>query len=181
MVRSYRILPSPLNPRPNTRIITRFDSPPTAGLFVKVSSKPTNHSKFTGKCGTPRCTGCHFHPACKSKGKTKGSQKHKHSRVIDQPDSDFFGLSATLTLDHISNDYTEDEGSEDDYDWEKKNDNECTSEVGVSFRIDQVREEKEDEDWVLVESWYCCLRKVVVQFMFLHFSSLSATILLCFM
>jgi len=61
-------------------------------------------------------------------------------------------LSATLTLDHISNDYTADEGSKDDYDWEKKNDNKCTSEMGVSFRMDQVREEKEDEDWLLVES-----------------------------
>ncbi|QCE10865.1 uncharacterized protein LOC114185936 [Vigna unguiculata] len=133
MVRSYRILPSSLNPRPDTRIVTRFDSLPTAGLFVKVSSKPTNHSKFTGKCGTPRCTGCHLHPACKSKGKTKGSQKHKLWRVIDEPDSDFFGLS------------------EDDCDWEKKDDNKFTSsEKGVSFRMDQVQEEKE-EDWLLVE------------------------------
>ncbi|CAJ1780653.1 unnamed protein product [Sphenostylis stenocarpa] len=152
MVRSYPILPDPFNPRPNTRIVTRFDSPPTAGLFVKVSSKPSNHSKFTGKCGTPRCTGCHFHPPCKSKGKTKGSQKHKHSRVVDQPDSSFFGLSATQTLDHISNDYTDHEGSEDDCDWDEKDDNKCTSEMGVSFQMDQVQEIKEDEDWFLVES-----------------------------
>ncbi|WVZ06900.1 hypothetical protein V8G54_020246 [Vigna mungo] len=152
MVRSYRILPSPLNPRPDTRIITRFDTPPTAGLFVKVSSKPTNHSKFTGKCGTSRCTGCHLHPACKSKGKTKGSQKHKNWRVIGQPDSDFFGLSATLTLDHISNDYPEDEGSEVDCDREKKDDNKCTSsEKAVSFGMDQLQEEEKDEDWLLVE------------------------------
>ncbi|RDX77458.1 hypothetical protein CR513_42411, partial [Mucuna pruriens] len=113
MVRSYRILPSPLNPRPNTRFGTQFDSPPTAGLFVKVSSKPNNHSKFTGKCGTPRCTGCHLHPACKSKGKTKGTQKLKHLSVIDQPNSDFFGLSATMTLDHISNYYMEDEAEDE--------------------------------------------------------------------
>ncbi|XP_020209257.1 uncharacterized protein LOC109794197 [Cajanus cajan] len=110
MVRTYPILPSPLNPRPNTRFITRFESPPTAGLFVKVSSKPTNHSKFTGMCGTPRCTNCHLHPACKSKDKTKGTQKHKHWRVlVDQPDSDFFGVSATVTLDHLFDDYSDDE------------------------------------------------------------------------
>ncbi|TKY66315.1 hypothetical protein E2542_SST09184 [Spatholobus suberectus] len=134
MVRSYRILPSPLNPRHNTRYITRFDSPLTAGLFVKVSSKPTNHSKFTGKCGTPRCT-------------------------------DFLGLSATVTLDHLSDDYTEDEsgdrsdyhvnysGTLDDCDWDKKDDNKCISEMGVSFQMDQVEEDKvEDEDWLLVES-----------------------------
>ncbi|KAJ1399567.1 hypothetical protein SESBI_30215 [Sesbania bispinosa] len=73
MVRTFRILPSPLNPKPNTR----FDSPPTAGLFTKVPSKPTNHSKFTGKCGTPRCSGCHFHPVCKSKSKTKAPKRTK--------------------------------------------------------------------------------------------------------
>ncbi|KAK7338490.1 hypothetical protein VNO77_19101 [Canavalia gladiata] len=164
MVRSYRILPSPLNPRPNTRFITRFDSPPTAGLFIKVSSKPTNHSKFTGKCGTPRCTGCHLHPSCKSKDKTKGAKKHKHKRVMDQPDSDFFGLSATETLDHLSIDYMEDEsGDQVDYHANysstsvdcvrvEKDDSKCISETGFSFMMDQVEEGKdEDEDWFLVE------------------------------
>ncbi|KAG5063727.1 hypothetical protein JHK85_004910 [Glycine max] len=158
MVRSYRILPNSLNPRPNTRFITQFDAPPTAGFFVKVSSKPTNHSKFTGKCGTPRCTGCHLHPACKSKDKTKGTQKRKHWRVIvDQPNSDFFGLSATVTLDNLSHDYYEDEsgdrvdysGTLDDYDGENNNGNKCVSEIGGSFQMDQVAE---DEDWLLVES-----------------------------
>ncbi|XP_027357526.1 uncharacterized protein LOC113866928 [Abrus precatorius] len=171
MVRSYRILPSPLNPRPNTRFITRFDSPPTAGLFVKVSSKPTNHSKFTGKCDTPRCNDCHLNPACKSKDKTKGTQKHKQNwRVMDPPHSNLFGLSATETLDHLSNDYIEDEveyeggdqvhyhvnyssTSGDCYRVEK-DDSKCISEMGFSFimdSMDQVEEEK-GEDWFLVES-----------------------------
>ncbi|KAM7509845.1 hypothetical protein LguiB_008720 [Lonicera macranthoides] len=77
MVRTYPILPSPLNPRPDTIFVNRLDSPPTAGLFTKVSRKPTNHSKFTGKCGRPKCSGCHLHPACKSKEKVKGTQKLK--------------------------------------------------------------------------------------------------------
>ncbi|KAK8710270.1 hypothetical protein V6N13_145603 [Hibiscus sabdariffa] len=50
MVRTYRILPSPLNPKPESRFIQQFDLPPTAGLFTKVPVKPTNHSKFTGRC-----------------------------------------------------------------------------------------------------------------------------------
>ncbi|GAY48391.1 hypothetical protein CUMW_111320 [Citrus unshiu] len=54
MVRTYRIAPSPWNPRPDARTVNKFDSPPTCGLFTKVSQRPTNHSKFTGKCGRAR-------------------------------------------------------------------------------------------------------------------------------
>ncbi|XP_062102900.1 uncharacterized protein LOC133813884 [Humulus lupulus] len=100
MVRTYQILPSPLNPRPETRFVNRFDSPPTTGLFTRVSSKPTNHSKFTGKCGQPRCNGCHLHPTCKAKDKTKGTQKLKPNNVVSNDDS-FCGFSATVILDHI--------------------------------------------------------------------------------
>lgn len=86
MVRTCRIIPSPWNPRPETRLINELDVPPTAGLFTKVSSKPTNHSKFTGKCGKTRCSGCRFHPVQKAKDKTKGSHKFKsHHLVIDCP------------------------------------------------------------------------------------------------
>lgn len=83
MVRTYRIIPSPWNPRPETRFVNEFDFPPTAGLFTKVSSKPTNHSKFTGKCGKPRCSGCRLHPVQKAKDKTKGSHKFKSRYLID--------------------------------------------------------------------------------------------------
>ncbi|OMO69104.1 hypothetical protein COLO4_29257 [Corchorus olitorius] len=75
MVRTYRILPAPLNPRPESRFVQQFDTPPTAGVFTKVPMKPTNHSKFTGRCGRARCLECHMHPACKSKEKAKGSHK----------------------------------------------------------------------------------------------------------
>ncbi|PON44052.1 hypothetical protein PanWU01x14_269880 [Parasponia andersonii] len=84
MVRTYQILPSPLNPRPETRFVNRFDSPATAGLFTRVPSKPTNHSKFTGKCGQPRCNGCHLHPACKAKDKTKGTRKLKSNDIVSK-------------------------------------------------------------------------------------------------
>ncbi|CAL5191679.1 unnamed protein product [Lathyrus oleraceus] len=109
MVRTYRVLP---NPNHGTRFVTRFDSPPTAGLFTKVPSKPTNHSKFTGKCGKARCTNCRLHPISKSKNKSKGS--FKHFQIMDQPGLKFIGLSATGTLNHISNWYVDDDDEEDE-------------------------------------------------------------------
>ncbi|KAF3444516.1 hypothetical protein FNV43_RR14208 [Rhamnella rubrinervis] len=118
MVRTHRILPSPLNPRPSTRFVNQFDSPTTAGLFAKVSSKPTNHSKFTGKCGQPRCAGCHLHPACKSKDKTKGTHKTKSSDVVVEGRQrlNFSGYSATGILDQLSGHCVDDDHDHDDDD-----------------------------------------------------------------
>ncbi|XP_028778528.1 uncharacterized protein LOC114735048 [Neltuma alba] len=125
MVRSYRILPLPLNPRPKTRFINRLESPPTAGLFTKVPSKPSNHSKFTGKCSVPRCNACHVTPSSKSRDKAKGTHKLKSSdvlwnarraswRVVDvRPGFHLSGLSVTQMLDHLSVDDSEDEGDEE--------------------------------------------------------------------
>ncbi|WMV17622.1 hypothetical protein MTR67_011007 [Solanum verrucosum] len=114
MVRTYPILPSPWNPRPEPRYMNKSNSLPTAGLFAKVPTKPSNHSKFTGKCGRPRCTSCHIHPAGKSKDKTKGTQKIKGCgdvvslvtwRVVDaMPGLNFSGFSATGILDHLDSD-----------------------------------------------------------------------------
>ncbi|XP_059644727.1 uncharacterized protein LOC132286412 [Cornus florida] len=117
VVRNYPILPLPWNTRPESNYVNKFHSPPTFGLFTKVSSKPTNHSKFTGKCGRPKCAGCHLHPACKSKPKAKGTQKNRSrdvaglvtSRVVDgKPGLNFAGFSATWILDHLDNDYLDD-------------------------------------------------------------------------
>ncbi|CAN4082343.1 unnamed protein product [Withania somnifera] len=115
MVRTYPILPSPYNPRPEPRYINKSNAPPTAGLFTKVSTKPCNHSKFTGKCGRPRCASCHIHPAGKSKDKTKGTQKLKGRgdvvslvtwRLVDaNPGLNFSGSSATGILDHLDSNY----------------------------------------------------------------------------
>ncbi|XAR54878.1 hypothetical protein NMG60_11030202 [Bertholletia excelsa] len=79
MVWSYRILPSPWNPRLDSRIFNRFDSPPTANFFARVSA---NHSKLTGKCDGPRRLECHIHLATKSKDKAKGNQKVRSSATI---------------------------------------------------------------------------------------------------
>ncbi|KAI3969138.1 hypothetical protein MKW92_052885 [Papaver armeniacum] len=62
MARSYMVLPEPLNPTPKSKIVNALESRPTAGAYTKVSSKPTNHSKFTGKCGVARCADCHINP-----------------------------------------------------------------------------------------------------------------------
>ncbi|XWS30441.1 hypothetical protein CRYUN_Cryun24cG0118100 [Craigia yunnanensis] len=98
----------------------------TAGLFTKVPMKPTNHSKFTGRCCRPLCLGCHMHLACKSKDKTKGTHKSRSSdmvtnyrlitwRVVNgRYGLKFSGFSATRILDHLSNDYEEYEGNDDD-------------------------------------------------------------------
>jgi len=140
MVRTCRILP---NPTPGTRFITRFDSPPTAGIFTKVSSRPTNHSKFTGKCGTPQCPGCRLHPVAKSKNKSKGNYKNSH---LDQSNSKLIGLSATGTLSHLSSCYVDDdERGDESVDHVDFN-------VNYPMAIEKVTEEKyEDEDWYLVE------------------------------
>ncbi|XP_010555918.1 PREDICTED: uncharacterized protein LOC104825308 [Tarenaya hassleriana] len=117
MVRTYRILPPPLNPRPGLRPVNSLTSPPTAGLFTKVPSKPTNHSKFTGKCGQPRCLDCHLRPTTKAKDKTKGESKLRSYdsvstyklltwRVAGGRSSrlNFPGVSATGILDLLSED-----------------------------------------------------------------------------
>ncbi|KAK8519487.1 hypothetical protein V6N13_133410 [Hibiscus sabdariffa] len=78
MVRTYRIPPSPWNPTPKPQFVQQFDSLPIAGVFTKVPAKPTNHSKFTGRCGRPRCLECHMHPTW---------------------------FSAAMMLDHLSSDY----------------------------------------------------------------------------
>ncbi|KAL3526347.1 hypothetical protein ACH5RR_011003 [Cinchona calisaya] len=124
MVQTYPIVSSPWNPRKSNR----FETPSTAGLFAKVSQKPTNHSKFTGKCGRPRCASCHMHPACKAKDKTKGTQKLKSCdvvtnyrlvtwRVVDaKPGLNFTGFSATGILNHFDHDLIDD-NNDDAYDY----------------------------------------------------------------
>ncbi|KAL0351082.1 UNVERIFIED_CONTAM: hypothetical protein Sradi_4257400 [Sesamum radiatum] len=128
MVRNYLIQSNPLDPRPRRRTLNELTSPPTAGLFTKVSTKPTNHSKFTGKCGRPMCRGCHSHPVSKSREKAKGAQKIKSAsdvvsnyrlitwRVVDaRPGLKLTGFSATSVLDYI--DYMDrDYEADDNYD-----------------------------------------------------------------
>ncbi|KAE8718201.1 putative Calcium-binding site [Hibiscus syriacus] len=152
MVRTYRVLPSPLNPKPESRVIQQFDTPPTAGLFMKVPTKPTNHSKFTGRCGRARCLGCHMHPTCKSRDKTKGSRKLKPSemvsscrsitwRVVDgRPGFKASGFSASMILDHLSDDHDDDH---DDIDDDGDDDDGCVANDGSKV-ISQALGEMED-------------------------------------
>eukprot|EP01018_Ginkgo_biloba_P021721 Gb_04690 [translate_table: standard] len=53
-----------------------------SGCRQKVPSKPTNNSKFTGKCGRARCRGCHLDSVNKSKRKTKGEQKNRSCDIL---------------------------------------------------------------------------------------------------
>ncbi|KAF2572763.1 hypothetical protein F2Q70_00001664 [Brassica cretica] len=77
VVRTLMVLPSELNPRPAKLFVNRFDSPPAFGVFTKVPSKPTNHSKFTGRCERSKCSDCHASPAKKSANKSKGRRKEQ--------------------------------------------------------------------------------------------------------
>ncbi|XP_010912896.2 uncharacterized protein [Elaeis guineensis] len=115
MVRSPSILPPPCNPRHNDKMFDGSDMPPTARFYTKVSSKPTNHSKFTGKCRRARCQECHSHPISKSRSKAKGTYKLKGCDVAlnhklvswrivaDQENMlDLRGASASEILSHLS-------------------------------------------------------------------------------
>ncbi|GMH06813.1 hypothetical protein Nepgr_008653 [Nepenthes gracilis] len=107
------------NPRPRNRLIDQSDSPATAGIYTRVPSKPTNHSKYTGKCRRPRCPGCHDHPVSKSRVKAKGKQKldsrdvFLNCRLINcglgdaRPNlcyRNFRGSSASRILDELASD-----------------------------------------------------------------------------
>ncbi|XWS32690.1 hypothetical protein CRYUN_Cryun22dG0011500 [Craigia yunnanensis] len=134
MLRTYRVLPSPWNPEPETRSVQRLNSPPATGFFSNVPSKSSNHSKFTWKCGRPQCLECHLNPVSKSKNKTKGYQKFRTSnmivsprlitwRVVDKrPGLNFSGFSATGMLEYLYSVNEDDENGDhvnddhDDYD-----------------------------------------------------------------
>ncbi|VFQ96850.1 unnamed protein product [Cuscuta campestris] len=103
----------------------------TAGPFARVSPKPTNHSKFTGKCARAKCLECHVTSAGKAKGKAKGTLKQRSADAVAdnksiawrvgnhhhyKPCHDVPGFSATGILDHLAGvDYTDHlEAADDD-------------------------------------------------------------------
>ncbi|PKA66095.1 hypothetical protein AXF42_Ash018384 [Apostasia shenzhenica] len=79
LVLTHVVVAQPINGkgRPISRVFSPAESPLTAGPFARAQRKPTNHSKFTGRCRHPRCVNCHLHPVTKSKGKSKGTHKHR--------------------------------------------------------------------------------------------------------
>ncbi|TYG52609.1 hypothetical protein ES288_D09G041800v1, partial [Gossypium darwinii] len=153
--RPYRILPSPWNPNPESRFVQQFDSPPTAGLFTKVPLKPTNHSKFTGRCGRPRCLGKGSHKLRSREMVT--SYRLITWRVVDGrhglKDSEF---SASRILDHLSNHY--DDGDDDDDDGFKVNSQEPLGEMehykGETEENIIVDHNKDDDDDVKKDGVY---------------------------
>ncbi|THF94710.1 hypothetical protein TEA_002935 [Camellia sinensis var. sinensis] len=116
-------------------------------MFTKVAPKPTNHSRFTGKCGRPRCRGCHQHPASKSINKTKATHKLRSAnlvsncrlatwRVVDaKPGLNFPGFSVSRVLDHLDN---------NDY-WDEDDDDDCEDEAYAEDSY-QDRENEGDEE-----------------------------------
>ncbi|KAF9666290.1 hypothetical protein SADUNF_Sadunf16G0214300 [Salix dunnii] len=167
MVRAYSLLPSPWNPKPGgDKKFNQFDTPTTAGVFTRVSSKPTNHSKFTGKCGKPRCSECHMQPCCKAKHKTKGSHKVKSKdflsnsnaqfitwRVVNGPHgSNLSGFSATGMLNQLAStgdhDYADDEeddsGDENDQEFVDDDDENYIGDYVNTKNIEEEEEEEED-------------------------------------
>ncbi|KAK4426089.1 hypothetical protein Salat_1377400 [Sesamum alatum] len=164
IVRAYPILSAPRNPRSKPRNLNELSSPPTAGaLFTKVSPNPT---KFTGKCGRPRCRHCHVCPAGKSKDKVKGAQKMRSSsldyRLIAwrgmDPESGkkFSWSSATGVLDYLADDdmdccYEANFNNDDDecyeHEIEEVDEEEMSlCEVGLFWELVD-----RDENWCLVE------------------------------
>ncbi|URE09501.1 hypothetical protein MUK42_21690 [Musa troglodytarum] len=105
LVRTHILLPPPLQSRHRPRALHQLHAPPTAGVFSKVPSKPTNHSKFTGRCGggKPMCAACHAKPAWKSKGKAKGSSKLRDGPAIRR------GASATEAVGVLMDEIDEDD------------------------------------------------------------------------
>ncbi|KVI09281.1 uncharacterized protein LOC112522334 [Cynara cardunculus var. scolymus] len=160
VVRSYAILPTPLSQR---RYVKTVDSATVAGVFTKVLRKPTNQSKFTGKCaGKTRCLGCHLHPACKSKDKAKGTMKFRS--IGSDPGLIACGTSATGVLAYLASEgsYDDDDDDDDDdgdeyenaiddyeYSYDYDDNTNCNVEIGIGLASIVTEEHivvEEDED-----------------------------------
>ncbi|KAG2325205.1 hypothetical protein Bca4012_039694 [Brassica carinata] len=128
-VKTLLILPPLPNTRPKSRYVP-MTSNPTSGSFAKVSSKPTNHSRSTGKCWSARCPECHSLPLSKSRLKSKGRSKMRSSNDVTYsmltwqvppggtgPCLKLSGFSATGILDLLSDDhdYESDDEEEEEY------------------------------------------------------------------
>ncbi|KAK1432716.1 hypothetical protein QVD17_09614 [Tagetes erecta] len=105
------------------RFVKMADTSSTMGLFAKVPTKPTNRSKFTGKCRKPRCNGCHLHPVCKSRAKAKGTMKLRSIDHESELTRYSFGTSATGVLAYLADDgygYENDDYDYDNYEYHNR-------------------------------------------------------------
>ncbi|KAJ0972835.1 hypothetical protein J5N97_020794 [Dioscorea zingiberensis] len=102
--------------------------PPVTGQYTRVVSKPTNHSKYTGKCRKVRCLECHSHPVTKSRDKAKGAYKlkscdvSKNHRLVSWRVAGngsawkYSGISASEILSQLLGDHLCDEVHDDEHD-----------------------------------------------------------------
>ncbi|KAM0940794.1 hypothetical protein DsansV1_C18g0154011 [Dioscorea sansibarensis] len=82
-VRAHAKLLQQFNPKFKLEEVANISGdPPVTGEHTRVISKPTNHSKYTGKCRKARCLECHSHPVTKSRDKAKGAYKLKSCNVL---------------------------------------------------------------------------------------------------
>ncbi|KAI3520717.1 hypothetical protein L1887_10167 [Cichorium endivia] len=142
-VRSYMTFLTPLSQQ---RYVKTVDSASVAGLFTKVSRKPTNQSKFTGKCGKARCLGCHIHPATKSKDKAKGTMKLRSIGSDHGPIGYPAGTSATSALAYLASEASYDDGDEydgaiDDCDYDYYENTNCNVEIGIGLASIETEEQ----------------------------------------
>ncbi|KAL9998567.1 hypothetical protein Hdeb2414_s0016g00489751 [Helianthus debilis subsp. tardiflorus] len=142
-VSCYHNLPASLS---RQRFVKMVDSASTMGLFAKVPTKPTNHSKFTGKCRKPRCNGCHLHPVCKSKAKAKGAMK---IRSIDH-ENDLakysFGTSATGVLAYLADGGYDSDDYDYDYDYDDRVEENYSYSYGYEYNDNDNDERDNDVD-----------------------------------
>ncbi|KFK37016.1 hypothetical protein AALP_AA4G201100 [Arabis alpina] len=113
IVRTGMIHPSGFNPRP----VNRLDSPPAFGVFTKAPSKPTNHSKFTGKCERSKFSNCHVSPAMKSGDKSKGRRKLQSTGWSGE-----YKLDRLIGSDSSSVEFILDTLCDEDYDYDHDDD-----------------------------------------------------------
>ncbi|CAN8284698.1 unnamed protein product [Cochlearia groenlandica] len=116
VVRTGMIHPSGFKPQP----VNRLDSPPAFGVFTKVPSKPTNHSKFSGKCERSKFSNCHVSPAIKSGDKSKGRRKLQSSDLWVEDKLDRFigsnSSSVEFVLDTLCDEDYDGHVNDHDYD-----------------------------------------------------------------
>ncbi|CAM8939183.1 unnamed protein product [Rhodiola kirilowii] len=172
MVRTYRILPAPLNQTNTLRFVNQIDTQPMAGLFAKVSSKPTNHSKSTGLSSTKV-----------NKSKRRNNQKQKaifcddvvlrvsgasasgvlsslYEHEDEYEEQQYDGGYGQLTIGSVyetpaDDDYKDDVG-DDDQDQNQSNPMEpsAVDQVELEFQVDKEASsegEEEDDDVVVDE------------------------------
>ncbi|KAJ6841475.1 uncharacterized protein M6B38_306310 [Iris pallida] len=126
-------------------------------------AKPSNHSKFSGKCKRARCAACHSHPVSKSRDKAKGTHKLRScdvalnhrlvswrvapAEVVEDGLghwSKYSGFSASGILDQLSSE-RDCRGDDEDQDVVEEEEEEEESD-GMLAECSDAKEEDEEHD-----------------------------------